>query len=64
MTNVSAFFSEFLEGAILMVVVLAINDKKNMPPPAGLGPLILFLLILGVGTSLGMETGTVASYSR
>jgi len=64
MTNVSAFFSEFLEGAVLMLVVLAINDKKNMPPPAGLGPLILFLLILGVGTSLGMETGYAMNPAR
>ncbi|KAF8879089.1 aquaporin-like protein [Gymnopilus junonius] len=64
MTNVSAFFSEFLEGAVLMVVVLAINDKKNMPAPAGLAPLILFLLILGVGTSLGMETGYAMNPAR
>jgi len=58
MTNVSAFFSEFLGATVLILVVLAMNDKKNCPPPAGLGPLVLFLLILGIGTSLGTETGT------
>ena len=42
-----------------MIVVLAINDKKNGPPPAGLAPLVLFFLVLGIGSSLGMQTGNV-----
>lgn len=57
MTNVSCFFDEFLGTMVLLFVVLAINDKKNSPPPSGLAPLVLFILILGIGTSLGMETG-------
>ena len=57
MTNVSAFFDEFVGATILMVVVLAINDKKNGPPPAGLAPLVLFFLVLGIGNAFGMQTG-------
>lgn len=57
MTSVSCFFSEVLATAVLMIVVLAMNDNKNLPPPAGLTPVILFMLILGLGASLGMETG-------
>lgn len=57
MTNVSCFFSEFLGTMVLLFVVLAIGDKKNSPPPSGLAPLVLFILILGIGTSLGMQTG-------
>jgi aquaglyceroporin related protein, other eukaryote len=63
MTNVSAFFDEFVGSTVLMIVVLAINDKKNGPPPAGLAPLVLFFLILGIGSSLGMQTGN-ALFSR
>jgi aquaglyceroporin related protein len=58
-TNVSAFFDEFLGSTILMIVVLAINDKKNEPPPAGLAPLALFFLVLGIGSAFGMQTGTL-----
>lgn len=58
MTNVSAFFDEFLGATVLMIVVLAINDKKNGPPPAGLAPLALFFLVLGIGSAFGMQTGT------
>lgn len=57
MTNVSAFFDEFLGTTVLTIVVLAINDKKNGPPPAGLAPLVLFFLVLGIGNALGLQTG-------
>jgi aquaglyceroporin related protein, other eukaryote len=57
MTNVSCFFSEFLATAVLVLLVFAMTDKKNMAPPQGLAPLFLFLLILGIGVALGMETG-------
>jgi aquaglyceroporin related protein len=60
MTNVSCFFSEFLATAVLIIVIHAMNDKRNTPPPAGLAPLVLFFLILGIGTSLGMETGVLS----
>ncbi|KAJ7367184.1 major intrinsic protein superfamily membrane channel protein [Mycena albidolilacea] len=64
MTAVSCFFSEFLATAVLLVVVLAINDKKNCPPPAGLAPLVLFVLILGIGACLGMETAYAINPAR
>ncbi|KAJ6585236.1 aquaporin-like protein [Mycena capillaripes] len=64
MTSVSCFFSEFLATAVLLIVVLAINDKKNCPPPAGLAPLVLFVLILGIGASLGMETAYAINPAR
>jgi len=57
MTPVSCFFSEFLATAVMMLVVLATIDKHNSPPPNGLFPLVIFLLILGIGAALGMETG-------
>ncbi|KAJ7079819.1 putative aquaporin 4 [Mycena belliarum] len=64
MTSVSCFFSEFLATAVLVVVVLAMGDKKNSPPPAGLAPLVLFILILGIGACLGMQTGYAINPAR
>ncbi|KAF9450558.1 major intrinsic protein superfamily membrane channel protein [Macrolepiota fuliginosa MF-IS2] len=64
MTNVSAFFSEFLTSAVLMVVVLAMGDTANMAAPPGLAPLVLFMLILGIGAALGMETGYAINPAR
>jgi len=57
MTDVSAFFSEFLCTVVLMIAILAMCDKQNNGPPNGLGPLIIFMVFLSVAVSLGMETG-------
>ncbi|KAG1745875.1 major intrinsic protein superfamily membrane channel protein [Suillus paluster] len=46
----------FLGSALLMISILCVNDKNNNPPPQGLVPLALFIAVLGLGTSLGMNT--------
>lgn len=60
MTNVSAFFSEFLATAVLVILLLAAMDRQNLAPPHGLLPLYIFFVFLGIACALGMETGTVA----
>ncbi|KAB5593834.1 membrane protein [Ceratobasidium theobromae] len=56
MSNAQCFFSELLGTALLIVVVLAITDKRNGHPPSGMVPLALFITILGEGACLGMQT--------
>lgn len=41
---------------LLIIGILCVTDKKNGPPPAGLVPLALFIVVLGLGASLGMNT--------
>ncbi len=50
--------TQFVGTAVLLIVVCAIGDARNGPPPPGLAPLVLFIMILGIGASLGMQTGT------
>ena len=38
------------------MVLFAVLDKRNGPPPAGLVPLVLFILFIGLGACLGMDT--------
>ncbi|KAF8645126.1 hypothetical protein AX16_007955 [Volvariella volvacea WC 439] len=64
MTNVSAFFEEFLATALLLIAVLAVIDKHNMAPPSGLLPVALFLVLLGIGASIGMQTGYAINPAR
>ncbi|KAF7292860.1 putative aquaporin 4 [Mycena indigotica] len=64
MTQAACFFSEFLATAILMILILAATDKHNAPPPSGLLPLVLFILVVGIGSSLGMETGFAINPAR
>lgn len=57
MKAASSFFAEFLATAILAMMVLAMTDKRNLSPVPGLLPVAIFLMIMGIGTSLGMQTG-------
>ena len=47
-----------------MIGVLAVTDKRNGPPPAGFVPLSLFVLLLGIGAAIGMNTGYALNPAR
>lgn len=64
MTQVSCFFSEFLATAVLSMMLLALTDKRNGAPTNGLLPLALFVLFVGLGASLGMETAYALNPAR
>ncbi|KAF7796448.1 hypothetical protein EIP86_007625 [Pleurotus ostreatoroseus] len=64
MTQVSSFFDEFLGTAILLIIVCAVSDQRNGPPPPGLVPLVLWITVLGIGLSLGMQTGYAINPAR
>ena len=44
--------------------VLAVTDSANGAPPGGLLPVAAFILYLGIGTSLGGQTGYVINPAR
>jgi len=58
------FFNEFLDTAILIIVVFAIGDSNNTPPPDGVNPLVLLSLITGIGAALGSQTAYAINPAR
>ncbi|KAJ6468052.1 aquaporin-like protein [Mycena vulgaris] len=64
MTNISCFFSEFLGSSLLVLVVFAVSDQGNSPPPRGLLPLALFMLLLAEVVACGMNTGFALNPAR
>lgn len=56
--------AQFVGTVVLLLVVCAINDKNNGPPPPGLVPLVLFITVLGIGASLGFQTGYAINPAR
>ncbi|KAF8349489.1 putative aquaporin 4 [Amanita rubescens] len=56
MTNVSAFFSEFLATAVLVIAIFSMCDRQNVGTPKGLGPLVIFMVFVAIAVALGMET--------
>jgi len=49
---------------MLIIAILAATDKKNIAPPTGLVPFVVCLTILGIGITLGMETGYAINPAR
>jgi aquaglyceroporin related protein len=56
-SDASAFFSEFLGSAMLLLGILTLKDKKN-DLPGYLVPIGLFITLYGIAAALGYETGT------
>ncbi|WP_155373568.1 MIP/aquaporin family protein [Catellatospora vulcania] len=54
-----AFRDQIIGTAILLFVVLALTDLLNLPPLANLAPLMIGLLVVGIG----MAWGTAAGYA-
>jgi len=64
LSSAGCFFSEFLATAVLLFIIFAVTDKRNSPPPAGLLPLVIFLTIVGIGGSFGMQTAFAMNPAR
>ncbi|KAK7059643.1 aquaporin-like protein [Favolaschia claudopus] len=64
LTNVSAFFAELLATAMLVLIIVALTDKKSTAPPPALFPLAIFIVMLGISSSLGMQTGFAMNPAR
>ncbi|PPR07832.1 hypothetical protein CVT24_003109 [Panaeolus cyanescens] len=60
----TAFAVELFGACILTFMVLAMTDKKNNAIPHGLLPIGLFLMLLGLGCSLGMQTSYAFNPAR
>ena len=58
------YYWQFLGAAMLIIAILAATDKKNIAPPTGLVPFVICLAFLGIGITLGMETGYAINPAR
>jgi aquaglyceroporin related protein len=47
-----------------MLIVCAISDKRNGPPPAGMNPLVIFLAVFALGACLGAQTAYAINPAR
>jgi aquaglyceroporin related protein, other eukaryote len=62
--SANCFFAEFLCSFALILVIFAVTDKNNSPPPAGIVPIAVFAVIFGVSAGLGLQTGASTNPAR
>jgi glycerol uptake facilitator-like aquaporin len=46
------------------MVILGITDSRNAPPPAGLAPVVVGLLVVGIGMAFGVNSGYAINPAR
>jgi len=63
-SNLTAFYTEFLGTAFLVLGVFAITDKRNRPASASGAPISFALLIMAIGMAFGMNTGYAINPAR
>jgi glycerol uptake facilitator protein len=59
-----AFRDQIIGTAILMFMIVAIVDLRNTAPAANLGPLIIGLLVVGIGMAWGTDAGYAINPAR
>ncbi|GAA3657090.1 MIP/aquaporin family protein [Nonomuraea antimicrobica] len=50
--------------AILLFVIFALSDVANMAPSANMGPVVIGLLVVGIGMSFGTDAGYAINPAR
>lgn len=61
--TIVSYFQVVLTG-ILLMCILAIVDKNNSPAPEGTQALLIGILVVVLGVSLGMNTGYAINPAR
>lgn len=64
LSSTQAFMSEALATAVLLFMVFALADPANLSPPKGTQPFAMFIVLLGIGSSLGYNTGYAINGAR
>jgi glycerol uptake facilitator protein len=59
-----ALRDQILGTAILLFLVLALTDAQNTAPTANLGPLLIGLLVVGIGMAYGTDAGYAINPAR
>jgi MIP family channel proteins len=58
------FIDQFVGTALLVGIIFGITDTRSSPPPAGLTPLIVGLLVVLIGATFGFNSGYAINPAR
>ena len=60
----AGFLDQLIGTALLLLLIFAISDERNMPPKANLGALMIGLVVVAIGMSFGAMHGYAINPAR
>jgi glycerol uptake facilitator protein len=60
----AGFFDQVIGTALLLLLIFAIGDQRNLPPQANLAPLVVGLIVVAIGVSFGKLHGYAINPAR
>ena len=63
-SDLNCFWDEFICSFILLLVVFAVTDRHNGPPPSGLVPLAIFSAMFIIIAGFGLQTSFAINPAR
>ena len=60
----AGFLDQVVGTALLLLLILAITDERNMPPGSNLAPLMIGLVVVAIGMSFGAMHGYAINPAR
>jgi MIP family channel proteins len=58
------FIDQVVGTALLVAVIFGITDSRNAPPPTGLAPVVVGLLVVLIGATFGFNSGYAINPAR
>jgi MIP family channel proteins len=58
------FIDQVVGTALLVALIFALTDKRNAPPAAGQGPVLVGLLVVAIGAAFGFNSGYAINPAR
>ncbi|HZD74804.1 MAG TPA: MIP/aquaporin family protein [Actinomycetota bacterium] len=63
-SQLGAFRDQIIGTAMLVMLVLALVDTRNLAPSANMGPFLIGLIVVGIGMALGADAGYAINPAR
>jgi MIP family channel proteins len=64
LSTLGGLIDQIVGTAILVGVIFGMTDERNLPPPAGVLPIAVGLLVLVIGTTYGLNAGYAINPAR
>lgn len=64
LTTTGGLIDQIVGTALLVMVVFALSDSRNMPPQSNVGPIVVGMLVVAIGMAFGLNAGYAINPAR